>query len=161
MITRDILIDALQESNVKAFLKAIRLGEGTSDDMGYRRIVGGQTFSDFSKHPNVRVWIPRYEVWSTAAGAYQIIGPTWRGLVSQYQFPDFQPRTQDAACVALIAGRKALHNVIEGRFFDAVKKCSAEWASLPGSTAGQRVENIDAVKDVYLKNGGIIIGESK
>jgi muramidase (phage lysozyme) len=129
--------------------------------MGYCRIVGGQTFRDFSKHPNVRVWIPRYGVWSTAAGAYQIIGRTWRGLVTQYQFSDFQPRTQDAACVALIKGRKALNDVIAGNFYDAVEKCSAEWASLPGSTAGQRVETLDAVKDVYLRNGGIIIGESK
>ena len=51
------LQNALQNSNVTAFLKAIRLVEGTSDEAGYYRIVGGQTFTDDSKHPNVRVWI--------------------------------------------------------------------------------------------------------
>jgi len=34
-----------------------------------RRIVGGELFDDFSDHPRKRVWIERYRVWSTAAGA--------------------------------------------------------------------------------------------
>ena len=107
---------ALLHPNVAAFLKAIRLGEGTSDEWGYHRIVGGQMFTDDSKHPNIRVFIPRYRVWSTAAGAYQIINKTWRGLLRQYDFPDFSPESQDEAAVALIAGRKALQDVKEGRF---------------------------------------------
>src|SRR3990167_2332253 len=92
------------------------------------------------EHPNVRVRIERYKVWSTAAGAYQIITPTWRGLLKQYDFQDFSPDSQDEAAVALIAGRRALKDVREGRFKQAVEKCSEEWASLPGSTAGQRTE---------------------
>ena len=32
---------AVNEPNVRAFLKAIRLGEGTSDELGYYRLVGG------------------------------------------------------------------------------------------------------------------------
>jgi muramidase (phage lysozyme) len=145
-----------EHANVKAFLKAIRLGEGTTDPAGYYRIVGGQMFTDDSKHPGVKVWIPRYKVWSSAAGAYQIISPTWKGLVQQYGFTDFTPKSQDAAAVALIKGRGALNDVIAGRFTAAVRKCAAEWASLPGSTAGQRIESMEKVKQVYLDNGGTI-----
>src|SRR4051812_34644630 len=140
------IFDALENPNAKAFLKALRLGEGTADDLGYRRIVGGDIFDDMSQHPNRRVWITKYQVWSTAAGAYQIIYPTWKNLVKQYGFKDFTSNSQDAAAVALIKGRCALDDVIAGHFFDAIKKCSAEWASLPGSTAGQRIEKMDAIK---------------
>ncbi len=145
---------ALQNANVQAFLRAIRLGEGTSDEAGYNRIVGGGTFADDSVHPHVRVFIPKYQVYSTAAGAYQIIWPTWQKLCLQYSFPDFTPESQDEAAVALIAGRHALDDVIAGRLEDAVGKCSAEWASLPDSTAGQRTESYEAVENEYLTHGG-------
>lgn len=146
----------LKDTNVMAFLAAIRLGEGTSDDAGYYRVVGGGTFTDDSCHPNRRVFIPRYNVYSTAAGAYQIIRPTWLGLKAQYDFPDFTPECQDEAAVALIAGRGALDDVVDGRFEDAVNKCSKEWASLPGSKAGQRTEAMEDVLAVYLNHGGTL-----
>lgn len=155
-MTRHDLQDALKLVNVTAFLKAIRLGEGTSGPLGYHTIVGGGSFSDDSHHPNVRVYIERYKVYSTAAGAYQIIRPTWDGLVRQYGFPDFSPECQDEAAVALIEGRRALDDVISGDFEAAVGKCNAEWASLPGSTAGQRTEKMEAVLAVYLANGGTV-----
>ena len=147
---------ALQGTNVRAFLRAIRLGEGTSDDMGYHRIVGGGTFTDDSVHPRVRVFLPKYNVYSTAAGAYQIIFPTWTGLCKQYDFPDFTPESQDEAAVALITEKHALDDVIAGRLARAVDKCCSIWASLPGSTAGQRTEDFNAVQQVYLSNGGTL-----
>jgi muramidase (phage lysozyme) len=158
-MNRARLQSALTHPNVQAFLRAIRLGEGTSDEMGYRRIVGGKLFTDDSQHPNVRVWLPKYSVWSTAAGAYQIINPTWRALLRLYAFPDFSPECQDEAAVALIAGRWALEDVIAGRFADAVQKCSKEWASLPGSEAGQRIERMADVRAEYLAHGGTIATE--
>ena len=146
----------LENSNVLAFLKAIRLGEGTSDELGYYRIVGGGTFSDDTKHPNIKVYIQRYKVYSTAAGAYQITVGTWNGLVRQYGFYDFSPETQDEAAVALIAEKRALEDVKAGRLKQAIAKCSALWASLPGSTAGQRTEDYAAVEKEYLDNGGTL-----
>ena len=153
MIRAD-LQKALDSNNVRAFLKAIRLGEGTSDEAGYYRIVGGGMFIDDSHHPNVRVWIDRYKVWSTAAGAYQIIRPTWNNLVQQYGFEDFTPESQDEAAVALIAGRHALEDVMLGKLENAVRKCSKEWASLPGSEAGQRTEKFADIQKFYVDNGG-------
>jgi muramidase (phage lysozyme) len=148
------LKNALHNPNVLAFLRAIRLGEGTSDEAGYHRIVGGGTFADDSVHPRVKVFIPKYQVYSTAAGAYQIIWPTWAALCKQYGFTDFTPETQDEAAVALIIGRRALDDVIAGNLKSAVQKCAQEWASLPGSTAGQRTEAFEDVQNEYLAHGG-------
>ena len=155
-VNRADLQDALQKTNVRAFLRAIRLGEGTSDEAGYNRIVGGGTFADDSVHPHVRVYLPKYDVYSTAAGAYQIIWPTWSGLCKQYSFPDFSPECQDEAAVALIAEKHALGDILAGNLKSAVQKCSAIWASLPGSTAGQRTEDFNSVQQVYLSNGGTL-----
>jgi len=150
--------EAADHINVKAFLRAIRLGEGTLGDMGYNTIVGGQIFTDFSKHPGVRVYLPKYDVWSTAAGAYQIIKPTWGRLLYQYKFPDFSPRSQDLAAIALIDGRRALDEVINGQLYNAISKCAKEWASLPGSTAGQRIEKMEEIEKVYWNSGGTMNG---
>ena len=147
---------ALTNANMRAFLRAIRLGEGTSDEGGYRRVVGGGMFMDYAEHPNRRVWIERYKVWSSAAGAYQMIGPTWRGLVKQYGFPDFTPECQDEAAVALIIEVRALEDAKAGRLEAAVAKCSKLWASLPGSQAGQRTEAFASVQKVYTENGGVL-----
>ena len=50
-MTYDNLVAVAPDKNLGAFLHAIRLGEGTSDEDGYRRIVGGELFDDFSRHP--------------------------------------------------------------------------------------------------------------
>ena len=150
------LREALWHPNVVAFLRAIRLGEGTSDEAGYYRIVGGGTFTNDATHPNVKVYIKRYDVYSTAAGAYQIIRGTWNGLVKQYGFLDFSPDNQDLAAVALIVEKKALDDVKAGRLADAVRKCATIWASLPGSTAGQRTEDYAAGEKEYTDHGGTL-----
>ena len=41
-----------------------------------------------------------------------------------------------------------------GRLSNAISKCAAEWASLPGSTAGQRTESFARVAQVYQDHGG-------
>lgn len=155
-MTRDDLQEALQHPNVKAFLKAIRLGEGTSGEDGYNIIVGGERFDDFSKHPEKLVYLEKYKTSSSAAGAYQILRRTWNELVRQYGFPDFSPECQDEAAVALIAGRGALYNVKRGELPQAIEKCRLEWASLPGSPYGQRTEDYANVERVYLENGGTL-----
>jgi muramidase (phage lysozyme) len=158
-MTKENLLRFSQHPNVSAFLHAIRLGEGTSDEEGYRRIVGGQLFDDFSRHPfdgtsRPLVYLAKYDVYSSAAGAYQIIRPTWRNLLRLYDFPDFSPQWQDAAAVGLIDGRRALDEVLEGKIEEAIAYCRLEWASLPGSPYGQRTEKIDTVLAEYQTYGG-------
>jgi len=156
-MTKDELKVHLQHPNVQAFLVALRLGEGTSDEQGYQRIVGGDLFEDFSAHPNQRVWIPRYNVYSTAAGAYQILKRTWDEMVEAYGLTDFSPENQDLAAVGLVNRRQALQDVLAGRLWEAINKCNKEWASLPGSPYGQRTEALDRVTEVYKANGGTVV----
>lgn len=155
-VKRSDLQEALENPNVRAFLHAIRLGEGTSDEAGYLRIVGGDMASHYIDHPRAMRYIKRYKVWSSAAGAYQIIGKTWDGLVKQYGFQDFSPQCQDEAAVALIAEKRALRHVKNGDIAKAIALLGGVWASLPSSTDGQLTEPIQAVLAEYEKYGGTL-----
>ena len=156
------LLDALASSNVRAFLVMIRHGEGTSDDDGYRRMFGGKLFDSFDDHPRqVQTYALKKggQLSSTAAGAYQFLSRTWDGLVKQWGFKDFSPHSQDLGAIALILGRKALDDVIAGRFDEAIKKCNKEWASLPGSPYGQPTTTLEKARQVYQDAGGAFAEE--
>lgn len=142
----------IYDKNVNAFLKVIRIGEGTSDVNGYRRIFGGRLFDDFSKHPNIKVTASGYT--STAAGAYQFLFRTWNELQSKYNLPDFSPQSQDLAAVIKIDERGALDLVKAGRFDEAVKMLNKEWASLPGSPYGQPTVNLAMIRNKFVEYGG-------
>lgn len=149
------LVDALNQPNVRPFLWMIRKGEGTQAEHGYRTMFGGGLFDSFEDHP--RRPVTRNGLTSTAAGAYQFLARTWDGLVKQYGFKDFTPDNQDLGCVALIAGRGALGDVIAGRFEAAVLKCNKEWASLPGSPYGQPVVTMATARREYEAAGGTYV----
>jgi muramidase (phage lysozyme)/murein DD-endopeptidase MepM/ murein hydrolase activator NlpD len=150
------LEEALQHPNVRAMLQVIRYGEGTTGDKGYRMLFGGETFNDFTKHPNKTIRKGGYI--TTAAGAYQFLASTWQELVNQYGFQDFSPHNQDLGAVALIKKRGALEYVKSGRFREAIKRISWEWASLPGpdgkSRYGQPAKSIEELEKIYKNNGG-------
>jgi len=151
------LLDALASTNVRAFLVMIRHGEGTSDEDGYRRMFGGKLFDSFADHPRqVRTYALKKggTLTSSAAGAYQFLTRTWDGLVRQWGFEDFSPHNQDLGAIALILGRKALDDVIAGRFDAAVAKCNKEWASLPGSPYGQPTTTLAKAREIYEQAGG-------
>lgn len=145
---------ALADTNLRAFLAVIRAGEGTADGDGYRRCYGGSLFDSFADHPRRTITAGRWT--STAAGAYQFLARTWDGLVAQYGFPDFSPACQDEAAVALIAGRRALDDVIAGRIESAIAKCGREWASLPGSPYGQPTRSMAQALATYAAAGGVL-----
>lgn len=150
------LLHHLQHPNVQAFLRMLRHGEGTAGDDGYRVMFGGGLFDSFADHPRQRITrkLGGKPITSTAAGAYQFLERTWDGLVKQYGFADFSPTNQDLGAVALIKGRKALDDVIAGRFEQAVAKCNREWASLPGSPYGQPVVTMARARQEYEAHGG-------
>lgn len=158
MATKDpiALIEALENPNVRAFLRMLRHGEGTAGDNGYRVQFGGGLFASFVDHPREPITrnLGGKPITSTAAGAYQFLARTWDGLVKQYGFADFGPKNQDLGAVALIAGRGALADVIAGRFEQAVIKCNREWASLPGSPYGQPVVTMARARQEYETHGG-------
>lgn len=160
---RDLFRACLEDSNVRAFLAVIDLGEhgpNADDPDRYRTMFGGGLFDAPPwEHPNRKNRAAGLV--STAAGRGQFLAGTWADLVKAYGFPDFSPPCQDEAMVALIARRDALDDVIEGRFEAAIEKCAREWASLPGSPYGQPVLDIDAAARRYIERGGQFSGERK
>lgn len=151
------LAEALRHPNVRAFLQMLRYGEGTTGPDGYRTMFGGQLFdNNYADHPRkaIKASLKGRPITSTAAGAYQFLARTWTALVAQHGFKDFSPESQDLAAVALIRGRKALDDVIAGRFNQAVGRCNREWASLPGSPYGQPVVSMEKARALYEAAGG-------
>lgn len=140
--------------NVAAFLHVIRDGESSHDERAYRLRYPNTEFTDLSQHPNVKVPLSNGK-FSSAAGAYQITFTTWSGLVKQYGFADFSPETQDLACIALLAERKAVEPLLRGDLAEAIARCvhaPAMWTSLPGGP--ERPRSMERARMIYADWGG-------
>lgn len=125
----------------------------SQSDNGYNVVVGGDLFSGYKTHPGKKVYLPRYKVYSTAAGRYQFLSRTWTSLQKQLYLADFSPRSQDVGAVELIRGRGALDDLRRGDFDTVVTKCAKEWASLPGAGYGQREVAREELRKVF--NAGV------
>jgi muramidase (phage lysozyme) len=128
----------------------------------YNVVFGGRKFSDYSAHPfddggefkragikasTITVGVNKGLV-STAAGRYQILLKTWRGIRVRLQLPDFSPTSQDAAMVALIP-TNAWTKYNNGDIAGAIQLLGPIWTSLPGSPTGEnRISLNDAVQEV-------------
>lgn len=160
---------AAEHPNVRAFLFAIRVGEGTADPLGYRRLVGGGEFDSFADHPKALGWsgwvftnpaTGKRDI-STAAGAYQIVfqgsnparpqWPYYRGILG---LPDFSPDSQDRFAINFLRESGAYNSILRGDFTDAVNRAASRWASLPGAGYGQREEKLASVAQYYRNYGG-------
>ncbi|MDW6001375.1 glycoside hydrolase family 24 protein [Vibrio mangrovi] len=102
-----------EEARVRAFLRMIRVGEGTIGEKGYETLFGGESFikdykKDWSTHPKILIKTKAFN--STAAGAYQVMGYTWddpmmkklREKKYSNLILDFSPLSQDYFCIALL-----------------------------------------------------------
>jgi lysozyme len=159
-----------RNSNLNAFLLAIRPGEGTSGPDGYRTLFGGDLFGSFDTHPALAGW-PGVRLRddlcanagfgpgcvSTAAGAYQINRPTWARLQRIIGYGDFSPARQDEAAIQLIKEKGALMDIYAGRIEEAVSKCRKVWASLPGAGYGQREVSMAGFLANYNRAGGVLV----
>lgn len=143
-----------QGRNLAAFMQMIRVSEGTAGPDGYRTIVGGSLFDDYSDHPRQKIWIPSINDYSSAAGAFQIIRRTWDGVQGKLGLPDFSPASQNLACIELMRQRGGLRLAMNGQFAAAVEKCKKEWASLPGAGYGQRENSLAKLQNAYTNAGG-------
>lgn len=147
--------------NLNAFLDMIAISEigpkllAESDD-GYNVIVGGTLFNDYSKHPNVLVDLPKLGIKSTAAGRYQVLRRYAIYYKQLLKLPDFGPESQDAIALQQMRERKAIPDILAGRFDEAIAKVSNIWASLPGAGYGQHENELDRLRLAYTKAGGVL-----
>ena len=150
-------------TNLQAFLDCIAKCEGTDSPDGYRALFGftprnGRIFDNgYIDHPNIRSPFTQtdgQQNYSTAAGRYQIIFPTWRELKKKLGLVAFTPADQDAAAVELIRATGALPDVEAGRFQEAIDKCAGIWASLPASHYPQPKRTLAFAIQAYVEAGG-------
>jgi len=143
---------------VRALLRVIRAGEGTSGENGYRILFGGATFDSYADHPRQKITKPLggKKITSTAAGAYQFLSSTWDETARIMGLGDFSPGNQDRAAVGRIAARGALEDTKAGRFDVAIQKIAREWASMPGSPYGQPVISLGRARALFADAGGTI-----
>lgn len=142
--------------NVTAFLDMLAWSEGTStikaSDDGYNVLVGGTLFKGYDFHPRISVYLPKYGIYSTAAGRYQFIWPTWQAIVKKYGFRGrFTPEAQDLAAIKLLIECGALPYIKAGDIKTAIAKAAPIWASLPGAGYGQRENALAKLLDVYAE----------
>ena len=158
------------QQNIAAFLGMIREAEGTANSADPYAVCYAyrHTIRNFSNHPAVTgEWKGERlsdamcsnagfgpGCISSAAGAYQIIKPTWASVAAALGLGDFTPASQDAAAIELVRRRGALEDVKAGRIAQAITKCRNEWASLPGNFAKQGQRSQGDLIAWYQQNGG-------
>jgi muramidase (phage lysozyme) len=149
-------------TNLEAFLTMIAVSEGTQNipggENGYKVIVGSTMqkpilMDSYADHPRKRVELSP-GLSSTAAGRYQILARYYDAYKAILKLPDFSPHSQDAIAIQMIRERQAHADVCAGRIDEAIAKCAAIWASMPGSNYGQHENSIVALRGAYLEAGG-------
>jgi len=160
---RALLVEGFEQGPYKltparrALLNTIRYAEGTwkdGQDHGYTVIYGGGMFDDLSRHPD-RTVVNRYS--SAAAGAYQFLPSTWKGVARELKLASFEPQHQDQAALHLAKRRGALTEIDQrGLTKAAMAKLAPEWASFPTfsghSAYGQPVKSHQELASFYIKN---------
>lgn len=152
----------IEEARVRAFLRMIRVGEGTAGHTGYEKLFGGSSFiknhgKNFDDHPQIKIANSGYT--SSAAGAYQVMGYTWSDLSmirarEKYKIKSFNPESQDRFCIVLLKHKvrnNALSLIINNDIKLAIENCSWEWASLPPGRYGQPIETMNQALANYQR----------
>lgn len=175
----DMQYPSEQAARLRAFLFMIRRAEHVESDAlsgrCYQIFYGGSEFQNLADHPVItreKAGVPLSPAMcinagfksgkcvSTAAGAYQMIKPTWQrvraGGTWGSRLPDFAGPSQDEAARRLLIECGALPLVLRGEFAAALRKSAQLWASLPGSNAKQNPKDVATVTAFY--NQGFTVG---
>jgi muramidase (phage lysozyme) len=99
------------EARVRAFMRMLRVKEGTSGDSGYKKLFGSSDFTasphnkTMDTHPDIS--IPFGNSSSDAAGAYQIMGATYndpgfKANREMYNVNRFDEESQDKLCLVIL-----------------------------------------------------------
>ena len=153
-------------TNETAFLAMVRHAEGTDLAPDPYRVCFGyrHTIVSLADHPAVtgewlgeRITVGRFAgEFSTAAGAYQIIKPTWVSLKKRLWLVDFSASSQDSAALELVREAGASTDLALGTLEAVINACHDVWASLPGSLSGQPQRTLISLSESYQGAGGML-----
>ncbi len=154
-------------------MRMLRVKEGTEGESGYKKRYGG-TFTDMSTHPQIITKSGGYS--SSAAGAYQIMGYTYKWLggqdldknfkptgvydknhdyIKKYSIPNFNQESQDKLCIIILRHKRSanfLDLITKNKIQEALEEYgSYEWASLPPSRYGQPNQTMENALSNYNK----------
>lgn len=135
----------------RALLDTIAYTEGTKGrgKDGYNVTFAYRYFSSCARHPNMKVCSGRY--CSTAAGRYQFLTTTWKGL----GYSNFGPANQDKGAMKLVARRGVKaptgRAMTATEFTNAMNRLSYEWASLPPGRYGQPAYSMKTTRAKYCQ----------
>jgi muramidase (phage lysozyme) len=149
-----------QSTQETAFLYVIRCCEGTAADDGYHYLFGSSPsnalrFIDMSTHPDIMkpyTDLSGKQIFTSAAGAYQITYPTYK----EFGAGPFTPEAQDKMALAIIQRCGALADVDAGRLQLALNKCAGRWASLPAANVPQPHRTYDYCRAAFERAGGVV-----
>lgn len=139
---------------------------GTESAGAYNVLYGGNQFNDYTAHPNQYVQItsgPNAGQYTTAAGRYQFLTPTWQRLATDYKLPDFSPASQDLGAwydaqdvYQNRTGRDLQSDLAAGGATNMRRISNAlrgEWTSLPGGIEqGQNQSQFERTYNAALSN---------
>lgn len=149
---------------LKAFLDTIAWAEiGPKmlalSDNGFNVIVGSRPdkmllFHDYSDHP--RKYVKVGNIYSTAAGAFQILARIFDFYKAELHLPDFGKESQRAIATRMLKEVKVLQPIEDGLFDTAIHRARSRWASLPGAGDSQPERKIEDLRRVFVEAGGVI-----
>ena len=134
----------------RALLDTIAFAEGTRDHGkdGYNVTFAYRYFDSCEDHPNLKICSG--SLCSTAAGRYQFLYKTYRGL----SLPNFWPEQQERGALELIDRRGVslpVTPLTATQFANALDKLSYEWSSLPPGRYGQTRRTLQQIRDEYCR----------
>ncbi len=150
------------DSQVKAFMRAIRAGESRQSEDAYYMLNGGQFYKRSEGFPADLTEIPHPGVIgkrgsTDASGAYQIKSGTWKAIAKlrgMEENPIMSPLNQERIALSLLAWRGALPAVLRGDLRTAYARLKNEWRCLPGAAENRLPESV--FRDAFTMNGGIV-----
>ncbi|KAF2328460.1 peptidoglycan amidohydrolase family protein [Flavobacterium nitrogenifigens] len=178
------------EARVRAFMRMLRDEEGVAGEIGYETLCGGESFiknygKNWDDHPQIKVYIKRINDYSSAAGAYQVMGYTWNGMIEyrkKYNISNFNQENQDRFIVVLLKHKRfdplpesvikkygekfrnahghMIKMILTQNYNKLFLTASLEWASFPDSPYGQQRADY-TIKEVKVKYDSYLNEELK
>lgn len=147
--------------NVGAFLDMLGWSEGTTrvagSDDGYNVLVGGKLFHSYDDHPRESVYLKNLNIFSTAAGRYQLLARYYNHYRDQLGLKDFSPESQDAIAIQQIKECGAYGWAERGDLDYAIPKVRNIWASLPDAGYKQHENTHEQLVAAFLSAGGRLV----